>query len=49
MKSLAFRHVDLRPEILWDRKSAKPLLIRASAEMQCPIELGCGRIEYSVP
>ena len=41
MKSFAFRHVDLRPGILWDRKPAKPLLIRASADMQCPIELVC--------
>ena len=49
MKSLALRHVYLRPGILWGRKLAKPLIIRASAEMQCLIELGCWRIESSVP
>ena len=49
MKSLAFRHVDLRPGIQWERKSANPLPIRASADMQCPIELDCWRIESSVP
>ena len=40
MKGFALRHVDLRPGTLWDTKSAKPLLIRVSADMQCPIELG---------
>ena len=49
MKSYASRHVDLRPGILWVRKSAKPLLIRASADMQCLIDLGCWRIERAVP
>ena len=41
MKSLALRLVDLRPGILWDKKSAKVLLIRASADIQFPIELVC--------
>ena len=41
MKSLPWRHVDLRSEVPYDKKSAKLLPIRASAEMHCPIELGC--------
>ena len=41
IESFAFLQVERRPGILWERKSANPLLILASAEMQCPIELGC--------
>ena len=49
LRRLARLQALLNRGTLSDKNCANPLLIRASVEIQCPIELGCWRIEFSLP